>query len=80
MNVETLTTFFGWCTLINIGLMFFSTIALASMRDWAKAVHSKWFGVPEVELDGLYFRYLAYFKIAVIVFNITPYLALKIMA
>lgn len=43
------------------------------------AMHSKMFGLEEKELGSLYFRFLAYYKIVVIAFNLVPYFALRII-
>ena len=37
------------------------------------------FGVDEADLPGIYFRYIAQYKILIFVFNLMPYLALRIM-
>ena len=43
-------------------------------------IHGSMFGLEEVEISRQYFQYLAQFKIAVLVFNLVPYIALRIMA
>ena len=80
MTIETLTELFGWITVINMGLLIFSTIMLLLMKGMANKIHSKMFAVDEKDLNRMYFDYLGRFKILVIVFNLTPYIALKIMA
>ncbi len=36
-------------------------------------------GMEEADLSKAYFQYLAQYKIATLVFNVAPYIALKIM-
>lgn len=79
-DLETLTTFFGWCSIINIGLLFFYAIWLMAFQGLTKKVHSAMLGVDQNMLDPIYFQYLANYKLAVLIFNIVPYVALKIMA
>lgn len=79
MNVETLTELFGWMSVISIGILMFSTFMLLAIRKFAVNVHSKMFHIDEKDLNRAYFQYLAQFKIVVIVFHLTPYLALKII-
>ena len=43
LPIEQLTAFLGWCTLINIGLLLFSTLMIALIKDFAIRVHSKMF-------------------------------------
>jgi len=79
-NISFLISFFGWCSLLNIGMLLFATLLLISFRKFTKNIHSKLFNIPEAELDILYFKYLAYYKICIFIFNLAPYAALKLMA
>ena len=79
LTLLPLTEFFGWCTVINVVLLAFSTLMLVANRKFVLKTHSKMFGISEAELSKTYFNYLAIYKVAVIVFNLVPYLALKII-
>ncbi len=79
MNIATMQTFFGWCAVINVGFLVFTSILIIVMRKIAIRFHSKMFNVDETFLNQAYFEYLGQYKIIVIVFSIVPYLALKIM-
>ncbi|MGI9416119.1 MAG: DUF6868 family protein [Hyphomicrobiales bacterium] len=78
MTLEQITSFLGWCTVINVAFLLFATAWLMLLRDWVAETHARMFSIPKEELRPIYIKYLAYFKIAVIVFNLTPYLALRI--
>lgn len=80
MTIDALTEFLGWASVINITILLLSTIGLIAMRGAITAIHSKLFGLDEKDLGRAYFQYLAQYKIAIIVLNITPYIALKIIA
>ena len=79
-SLEALERFFGWCTLLNTGLLVIATIVAGPMREWTARIHGKMFGVSEADLSRAYFQYLAQYKIAIFIFNLVPYLALKISA
>ena len=79
MNLETLTTFLGWCTLINFGLLLIFTFFLTAFRKPIERIHSKMFRIDTEVLPREYFLYLANFKIGVLIFNFVPWVALKIM-
>jgi len=79
MTIETLRTFFGWCAVINIGLLMFSSIFVIVVRGAALRIHGKMFNLDEKYLLQAYFQWLAQYKIAIIVFNIVPYFALLII-
>ena len=80
MNIEATTEFLGWCTVINVGLLVLAAFAMMTMRRFMIKVHSTMFNLSEENLSRAYFQYLAMYKIAIIVFNLVPYIALKVMA
>jgi len=80
MTLQTLTELLGWTSVINIAILLFSTLSLIIMRGAITGIHSKLFGLDEKDLGRAYFQYLAQYKIAIIVLNIAPYLALRVMA
>ena len=79
MSAEALTALLGWTAIINIAILLISTLAVVSMRGTIIGIHSRLFGLDEKDLGRAYFQYLAQFKIAIIVLNIAPYLALRII-
>ena len=79
MTMESLTELLGWASALNILVLMLSTITLIAMRGTITKLHTKLFGLDEKDLGRAYFQYLAQYKIAIIVLNIAPYLALKIM-
>ena len=80
ISIDTLTSFLGWCSVVNIGVLVFTTIALTIMRGPIVSIHSKLFGLNQAELPLTYFQYLGNYKIAIFIFNVVPYIALKIMS
>ena len=80
IDLQAMTTFLGWCAVLNTGLLLFTAIWLMVFRDLTKDIHSALLGVDEDILDAIYIQFMGNMKIAVIVFNVVPYLALKIMA
>ncbi len=80
MTTETITELLGWACVINIALLLFTTTIVIAMRGTISRIHSSLFGLDEKDLGRAYFQYIAQYKIAIIVLNIAPYIALKIMA
>jgi hypothetical protein len=80
IDIATASAFFGWCTVINYGILAISTVMfMTGAGDWAKSIHSRLFDIPKDDLGPMYFHYLANFKLAVLIFNLVPYIALKIL-
>ncbi|NND82235.1 MAG: hypothetical protein HKN50_07395, partial [Gammaproteobacteria bacterium] len=75
IDLSTLTTFFGWCTVINIAFYSFTALMLLVIRGPVIKLHSSLSGVAEERLPEMYFSFLANYKLAFIMFNLIPYLA-----
>ncbi len=80
MSIDQLTQFFGWCSIINISVMIATSVAIVLLRGPISSLHSRLMGVSESGLPRLYFQYLGIYKIAIFIFNLVPYIALKIIA
>lgn len=81
MTVATLTTFLGWCTAINMGFMVLWAVAILGIPDLVFRIQRPFVhNMERKEWDLFMFGYMAMFKVMVIVFNLVPYMALKLMA
>jgi len=78
-TIEVIREFLGWCSVINIGLLMLSSILIIAIRGPVSRIHAKMFDLDERGVRHAYFQYLGQYKIAIIVFNIVPYFALKVM-
>lgn len=79
-TIASLTEFLGWTLVINLGILMFSSMAIVIFRSGISNIHGKLFGMTELDLGRAYFQYLAQYKIAILVFNLAPYVALKIIS
>jgi hypothetical protein len=79
MTIQVLTAFFMWCTIINTALLILSAIMIIPAQDLVYRMHSKWFSVSREAFNIATYSYLGLFKIAILVFNVVPYVALLII-
>jgi len=79
-SLQTVTAFFGWTTVINFALLTVTTIAVVTLRGFISGLQARMFGLDPEDLSRDYFRYIAQYKIAIIVFSLVPYIALKLMS
>jgi hypothetical protein len=79
MNIEILKEFFGWMTVINVGMYTFTAIACISMKGFLNRISGKMFGVSEETGKAIVYGYIGMYKLLFIVFNLAPWLALTIM-
>ncbi|MGE6793679.1 DUF6868 family protein [Pseudomonas guineae] len=80
MSLAQLTAFFGWCTVINFAVLCITSLILVLGRGPISAMHSRLMGVAETRLPHLYFQFIAFYKLTFLVFNLAPYIALRIIA
>ncbi len=75
-SIDTLATFFGWCSVINIGIL----LALLLRGIILRKVAAKVFDVTTEDVKAAYMNVFMQYRNATLVLNVTPYIALKIMA
>ena len=79
-SLETLTAFFGWMTIINIGIYLISAIAIWLAPGWAFRINSRIFGIEESVVREATLNYIGNYKLAITVLCFAPWAALKIIA
>ncbi|MCB1532010.1 MAG: hypothetical protein KDJ35_03980 [Alphaproteobacteria bacterium] len=79
MDIATFTVFLGWATLINLGIFILAVLVLTNKRDDLAKFHAKIFGLKKEELLKGYFTHLSRYQILILVFNLVPYLVLRLV-
>ena len=79
MDIQTLRTFFMWCTIINGSVFLIWTIFFITTPNLIYRLQNKLFPIPRENYDIILYSFLGLFKLIFIVFNLTPYIALVIM-
>ena len=79
MTIETLRHFFGWCALLNYAILLF----WCALTFWAPGLlrlATRLFGLTDEQFRSLNYAGISFYKLAIILFTLVPYLALRIMA
>ena len=79
MNIEILRGFFGWMTLINLGLFVWTAVMSIWCRGLIYKTHGNMFNLSEETTNKVLYCFLAFYKIVFITFNLVPWIALTIM-
>ena len=79
MDIQTLTTFFMWCTILNVALLLLSSLMCICAGDWIYQIHSKLFSISKETFNVMIYSFIALYKLLVIVFILIPYIALLIV-
>lgn len=80
MTMEILKSFFFWCSVINLVLFIFSFLAIIFLRKFIVKTQGMWYKIEEDRLYSILYNTMIIYKILIIVFNIVPYIALRIIS
>ncbi|MBO9473002.1 MULTISPECIES: DUF6868 family protein [unclassified Shimia] len=79
MTHDMLTSFFGWMSVIHIGVLLAASLAIFGMQGKVAAIHARLTGVSHDRLPALYFQWLGTYKLLIFVFALVPWIALKLL-
>ena len=79
MDIQTVTRFFMWCTIMNGALLVLWTTMCILGPGLVYRTQSKWFPIPRETFNVVIYSFLGAFKIVFLVFNVVPYVALLIV-
>ena len=79
MDIQTLKSFFLWCTIINVALLVFSTMIIMFEPEWLYQIHSRWFTIPRETFNVILYSWLGLYELFIFVFNVVPLVALLII-
>jgi hypothetical protein len=80
MNTESVRLFFAWCTVINAVILLVWIVLYLAAKGMLIDISGRFFGVSEDKAVWLNFAGLGFYKLAILFFNLAPYIALRIMA
>lgn len=79
-SIDTWAEFFGWCTVINLGIYLLTIGGLTLFRSMVLRINAKMFSISEEEVAIVGFQYVGAYKLAITLLCFVPYVALKIMS
>jgi hypothetical protein len=79
MTVEIIRDVLAWSSVINLGLLLFWVLWFKLAHDFVYRFHGKRFNLSEEKFDSIHYTCMLFFKMFIFVFNIVPYLALRIV-
>jgi hypothetical protein len=80
MNVQLISDFVLWCAILNYTVLLFWFVAFVFAHGWLLRLHSRWFHMSEDRFDSIHYASMAVYKIGILLFNLVPFLALRIAA
>ena len=79
MDLQTIQTFFMWCTVLNGMLLVLTRIILTFAGNAVYHIQSRWYPISRDAFNVVIYSFMGLFKLFFIVFNLVPYVALLIM-
>ena len=80
MNIEILSKFLFWCAVVNYVILIIWFVVFVFARERIYKIHGKWYPISSEQFNAINYAGIAFYKILVLVFNLVPYIALRIIA
>jgi hypothetical protein len=78
MSIEVLRALLGWCTLINFAVLLVWFLAFLTCSKQILALHRHWVDIDESTMKMVNYGLMGLFKLLILMFNLGPYLALRL--
>ena len=79
MTIETVRSFFLWCTVINYAFMLCWFLVFSLAHEWMYRLHHRWFSLSIEMFDTLHYMAMAIYKIGILLLNLVPFIVLLII-
>src|SRR5882762_9507226 len=68
-----------WCPVINYGVLLVWFLFFLLAHDWMYQWHGMWFHLSVEQFDALHYAGMALYKVGILLLNLAPYIALRIV-
>jgi len=79
MSFELTRNILLWCTVTNFGFVLVWFLLLVLPHAWLYRRWSRWFRLTAEQFDAISFAGIIFYEIAILLFNLVPYIALCIV-
>ena len=79
MSIEVVRNAFLWCAVLNYALMLVWFLLFVLPHSWLYRLCSRWFRLTLEQFDVINFGGIVLYKAAILLLNLVPYLALRII-
>lgn len=80
MSIAVVRDTLLWCTVLNYALLVVWALLTLAPHDWLRRLWGRWYRVSPGAFDALNFGGIGLYKLLIIVFNLIPYIAIRIAA
>lgn len=79
MNITQLADFLLYSMLFNYAILIIWFLAFVFAKGWMKSLHGQWFKLSDGSFDAVHYGSMAAYKIGILLLNLAPYIALKLL-
>ncbi len=79
MDNTDLANLLAWCVIINYILLLIWFIMFIVAKHWLYSLHLRWFKITERQFNLLNYGGIGLYKLLIFVFNLAPYIALRMI-
>ncbi|MDH3977059.1 MAG: hypothetical protein OEU86_00985 [Gammaproteobacteria bacterium] len=79
MTTDLWLSLLGWSAVVNIVLLTFWFLVIVLMPDLIFQIQGRWFNISRERFDTIHYLLLGLFKMGIWLFNLTPWLVLRVI-
>ena len=79
MSLEMVGKVLLWCIVINYSVLLVWWLFFLLAHDWMYGLHGLWFHLAREQFDALHYAGMALYKIGILLFNLVPSIALRLV-
>ena len=79
MTLQFASSFLLWCAVVNYAILLAWFAAFKFAHAWMFKLHSRWFHISQERFDGIHYACMAVYKVGILLLNVVPYFALRIL-
>ena len=79
MDIQQLTDFFMWSTVINVGIFIYWIAWVLLAPELVYKIQSRFFPIDRENYNRIMYFFLGFYKVLIIVFMLIPYLVLEFL-
>ncbi len=68
-----------WCVIINFAILAAWSLLFLMPHEWVYPIWGRWFKLSAEQFDAISFAGIVLYKMGILIFNMVPYVALRIV-
>lgn len=78
MTIETLERFLLWSAAIHFGLLIWWFLFVTLAGEWTWRLHARMFDITRAQFNAIHYGGMGLYKLMILLFNVVPWIALKL--